>query len=74
MIDFVSSQPNASGELGAVAHPLVDKVGRGNSGHFTFRSTAYGAQYRVYPLDIHSAVTGYEGYNGYSKGYSMLCL
>ncbi len=24
VIDFVDSQPNASGELGAVAHPLVD--------------------------------------------------
>ncbi len=24
VIDFVASQPNASGELGAVAHPLVD--------------------------------------------------
>ncbi len=24
VIDFVDSQPNASGELGAVAHPLVN--------------------------------------------------
>ncbi len=24
VIDFVASQPNASGELGTVAHPLVD--------------------------------------------------
>ncbi len=24
VIDFVDSQPNVSGELGAVAHPLVD--------------------------------------------------
>ncbi len=24
VIDFVASQPNALGELGAVAHPLVD--------------------------------------------------
>ncbi len=26
VIDFVASQPNASGELGAVANPLVDTV------------------------------------------------
>ncbi len=51
VIDFVASQPNTSGELGAVAHPLVD------TGEETWGTAVRPFTYRHLREEVHQLST-----------------